>query len=100
MTGPPQDDRTGAAGAVFAPLDRQATGESAFVPGRQPSGAGARQVSERQSRNAGVASAAVVPYERVFGRYREAAGAALEREVVPERWRGYVRLYFEQLEPH
>ena len=85
---------------IYAPAQRLAPdGEQSFIPGRFTGRAGQESRSERETRNPGVSSPALVPYESVFSRYREAAGSALEREEVPARWRDYVRSYFEQLEP-
>jgi hypothetical protein len=41
----------------------------------------------------------VVPYQRVFGEYRDAAYQALEDEYIPLGLKGYVRDYFSSLEP-
>ncbi len=41
----------------------------------------------------------LVPYERVFGDYRNAAYEALEGDYVPLGMKGLVRDYFSSLEP-
>lgn len=41
----------------------------------------------------------LIPYDRVFGNYRDAAYQALESEHIPLGLRGYVRDYFSSLEP-
>ncbi|NKQ34563.1 MAG: hypothetical protein HF973_03000 [Chloroflexi bacterium] len=40
-----------------------------------------------------------VPYEQVFGDYRDAANQALQDEYIPLGLKGYVREYFTSLEP-
>jgi len=41
----------------------------------------------------------LIPYDQVFGNYRDAAYQALEREHIPLGLKGYVREYFSSLEP-
>ena len=41
----------------------------------------------------------LIPYDQVFGNYRDAAYQALEREHIPLGLKGYVRDYFSSLEP-
>lgn len=43
--------------------------------------------------------ASVVPYQQVFGDYRDAAYEALEDDYIPLGLKGYVRDYFSSLEP-
>ncbi|MDT8307459.1 MAG: hypothetical protein RRC07_16120, partial [Anaerolineae bacterium] len=43
--------------------------------------------------------ASVVPYQRVFGEYRDAAYQALDDEYIPLGMKSYVRDYFSSLEP-
>lgn len=41
----------------------------------------------------------IVPYQQVFGDYRDAANQALEDDYIPLGLKGYVREYFTSLEP-
>jgi hypothetical protein len=41
----------------------------------------------------------VVPYEQVFGDYRDAANEALSDDYIPLGLKGYIRDYFSSLEP-
>ncbi len=43
--------------------------------------------------------ASIVPYQQVFGDYRDAAYEALEDDYIPLGMKGYVRDYFSSLEP-
>lgn len=45
------------------------------------------------------AETSTVPYEQVFGDYRDAANQALQDEYIPLGLKGYVREYFTSLEP-
>ncbi len=40
-----------------------------------------------------------VPYNQVFGDYRNAASEALSRDYIPLGMKGYIRDYFSSLEP-
>jgi hypothetical protein len=83
---------------VYAPADRiGGAGATEFVPGRPQGPSGPART--REQRSPGVTGPSVVPYSRVFRRYADAAGEALERGEIPPGLRDYVRLYFTQLEP-
>ena len=41
----------------------------------------------------------IVPYEQVFGDYRNAANEALADDYIPLGLKGYIRDYFSSLEP-
>lgn len=43
--------------------------------------------------------ASIVPYQQVFGDYRDAAYEALEDDYIPLGMKGYIRDYFSSLEP-
>lgn len=99
-TGPVARFLQGRSPFVYAPTQRLGTaGRSEFIPGRLSGAGDRRQSIQRESRSPGVALPALVPYEDVYARYREAASRALERERIPGPLRQYVKLYFEQLEP-
>jgi hypothetical protein len=85
---------------IYAPAERLGpNGRTEFIPGRTAGDAGRQQQTQRETRNPGIAPPAMVPYEQVFSRYRDAAGTAIEREAIPGPLRDYVKQYFRQLEP-
>jgi hypothetical protein len=97
---PAQPARAGDAELLYVPPNRNGVqGASQFIPSRAAAAGGRVQRSERDTRKPGVSNPALVPYEQVYGAYRDAAAEALRREAVPARLRDYVRQYFAQLEP-
>ena len=40
-----------------------------------------------------------VPYDQVYGDYRNAANEALSSDYIPLGYKGYIRDYFSSLEP-
>lgn len=73
------------------------TGKSGNVTGQQGQG-GQEQVRPGQYAPGGN-NPSLVPYEQVYGQYRDAASEALDRSAIPPHLKGYVRDYFGQLAP-
>ena len=83
----------GSPAMIYAPSGRlqgAGQGEQSFVPGRGQGERGQRMSTERETRNPGLRSPSLVPYDSVYSRYRDAAWTDL-------RARGYsaglARLY-------
>ncbi len=72
-------------------------GQSENVQGQQGSG-GQTQVKPGQYAP-GASNPSLVPYDQVYGEYRDAAGDALDRSAIPPHLKGYVRDYFGELAP-
>jgi len=84
---------------VYAPAaGGSVPARSEYIPSRSREG-GRLQRTERENRNPGLTAPALVPYEDVYGRYRDRAAEALRRQAVPASLREYVKQYFAQLEP-
>ncbi|MGH2536562.1 MAG: DUF1542 domain-containing protein [Candidatus Promineifilaceae bacterium] len=84
---------------VPAPAELNGDGIEVELPAEclaDPSGCGAL-ISETPAEFGEERS--LVPYDQVFGDYRDAAFQALERDPIPLDLQGYVRDYFASLEP-
>ncbi|MFQ5856186.1 MAG: hypothetical protein ACE5LU_11135 [Anaerolineae bacterium] len=97
-TGPARRPDVGELDEVYAPFTPGGAGDIDFIRGQQ-SGEGQTQVRQERQPWPGSAGRATVPYTEVFPAYREAAGAALEREYIPPGLREYVKEYFSRLDP-
>ncbi|HZB95828.1 MAG TPA: hypothetical protein VE268_07700, partial [Herpetosiphonaceae bacterium] len=93
-----QSNGSGGDNTVYQPFKPSGqTGKSETVQGQQGSG-GQTQVNPGQY-GPGANNPSLVPYEQVYGQYRDAAGEALDQSAIPPHLKGYVRDYFSQLSP-
>lgn len=84
---------------VYVPWKAQGgQGEELFIPGQEGSG-GEMTVSQEREPLPGAQSPALVPYNRVYRQYLDAASQAMERNYIPSGLKDYVRGYFSRLEP-
>jgi hypothetical protein len=97
-TGPPRQPEVGELNQVYAPRTPGEAGDIDFIQGQQGVEGQTQSRQERQPLP-GSAGRSTVPYSEVFPAYREAAGAALEREYIPPGLREYVKEYFSRLDP-
>lgn len=97
-TGPALQPDVGELNPVYAPFTPGEAGDIDFIPG-QESGEGQAQSRQERQPLPGSPGRATVPYTQVLPAYREAAGAALEREYIPPGLRDYVKEYFSRLNP-
>jgi hypothetical protein len=60
---------------------------------------GGEQSSTTTNTDINNVSPAQVPYEQVYGDYRQQAGSALDNDYIPQGYKDLVRDYFTSIEP-
>ena len=79
------------------PSSVQATLTPLSVQGQE--NPGGEQSTAPTNTDANSTGPSVIPYEQVYGEYREQAGTALDSDYIPQGYKDLVRDYFSEIEP-